>query len=166
MDGADDELVEVLDDAGVVTATVSRREIRERNLRHRSVFVAIVNDADEILVHKRASWKDVWPDTWDVAVGGVVAPGEAWEAAAARELVEETGVAVELGYLGEDTYADDQVSEFARVYHARTEGPFSFDDGEIVEAAWVPIAQLREWLADKPVCPDSVALVLPRLDAP
>lgn len=166
MDGAADEPVEILDESGAVTGTVSRQEMRERNLRHRSVFVAIVNDADEILVHRRASWKDVWPGSWDVAVSGVVAPGEAWEAAAARELAEETGVAVELGYLGEDTYADDQVHEFARVYHARTEGPFTFDDGEIVEAAWVPIAQLREWLADRPVCPDSVALVLPRLDAP
>ncbi|MCD9623526.1 NUDIX hydrolase [Rhabdothermincola salaria] len=166
MDSADEEMVEVLDDDGAVIDTVSRREMRERNLRHRSVLVAVVNDADEILVHKRASWKDVWPDRWDVAVGGVVDPGEAWEAAAAREMVEETGAVAELGYLGEDRYDDDEVRVLARIYHARTPGPFSFDDGEIVDAVWVPITQLRDWLADKPACPDSLALVLPRLDSP
>jgi isopentenyldiphosphate isomerase len=161
-----EELVEVIDDEGAVVATVSRQEMRDRNLLHRSVLVAVVNGADELLVHKRAAWKDLWPDTWDVAVGGVVAPGEAWESAAARELVEETGVVAELGYLGEDTYADDDVRELARIYHARSEGPFSFDDGEIVEAAWVPLDQVRQWLEGRPVCPDGVALVLPRLDAP
>jgi isopentenyldiphosphate isomerase len=164
--GEEAELVDVLDDAGNVTGHATRREMREGNLLHRAVFIAIVNPTDELLVHRRASWKDIWPDHWDIAVGGVVNTGEAWEAAAARELAEETGVSVELGYLGEGQYADDDVREVARVYHARTEGPFSFDDGEIAEAAWVPIAQLREWLAGKPVCPDSLALVLPRLDAP
>lgn len=164
--GEEEELVDVLDEMGNVTHTASRREVRAGNLLHRSVFIAVVNDNDELLVHRRASWKDVWPDSWDIAVGGVVSAGEAWEAAASRELVEEIGVSVELGYLGEGEYADDEVREIARVYHARTAGPFSFDDGEIVEAAWVPISQLRDWLTGKPVCPDSLALVLPRLDAP
>jgi isopentenyldiphosphate isomerase len=162
----DEEMVEMLDDLGQVVSLVTRREMRERNLLHRAVFVAVVNGSDEILVHRRAPWKDIWPDAWDIAVGGIVTPGEAWEAAAARELVEETGVTVELGYLGEGEYSDGEVRELARVYHARSEGPFTFVDGEIVEAAWVPIAQLREWLVGRAVCPDSIALVLPRLDAP
>ncbi len=160
------ELVDVVDDLGRVTATVTRREVREGNLLHRSVFVAVVNAADELLVHRRAAWKDVWPDVWDVAVGGIVTSGEAWELAAARELAEEVGVTAELGYLGEGIYEDDDVREIARVYHARSEGPFTFADGEIVEAAWVPVLQVRDWLEGRAVCPDSVALVLPRLDAP
>jgi isopentenyldiphosphate isomerase len=160
------ELVDALDDDGNVVGTVTRGEVRADNLWHRSVFIVVVNATDEILVHRRAEWKDLWPDRWDIAVGGVVGAGEPWELAAARELAEEIGVSVELGYLGEDVYADDEVREVARVYHARTEGPFTFADGEIVEAAWVPVAQLREWLATRAVCPDSVALVLPRLDAP
>lgn len=165
-DAEEEELVEVLDEMGNVTSTVPRTEVRARNLWHRSVFVAVVNDADELLVHRRAAWKDLWPDSWDIAVGGIVAPGEAWEVAAARELHEEVGVSVELGYLGEGQYADDDVREVARVYHARSDGPFTFADGEIVEAAWVPVDQLRDWLVGRPVCPDSLALVLPRLDAP
>jgi isopentenyldiphosphate isomerase len=164
--GTPDELVDALDEEGNVVGTVTRREVREGNLWHRSVFVVVVNGSDEILVHRRAAWKDKWPERWDIAVGGLVTAGEPWEQAAARELAEEVGVAVELGYLGEDTYVDDEVREVARVYHARSEGPFTFADGEITEAAWVPLEQLRDWLAGHSVCPDSVALVLPRLDAP
>lgn len=160
------EIIDHVDDTGTVIATVTRAEMRAANLMHRSVFIAVINDADQILVHRRADWKDIWPDAWDIAVGGVVAAGEAWELAAARELVEEVGITAELSYLGEGIYADDHVQEFARVYMARSEGPFSFDDGEVAEAAWVPISQLRDWLDGRPVCPDSIALVLPRLDAP
>ena len=162
----DEELVDVLDDDGSVVGTVTRKEMRAANLWHRSVFVVVVNDTDEILVHRRAAWKDKWPEAWDIAVGGVVTAGEAWELAAARELAEEIGVSAELGYLGEGTYTDDDVRELARVYHARSGGPFTFADGEITEAAWVPVVQLREWIDGHTVCPDSVALVLPRLDAP
>ena len=160
------EIIDHVDDTGAVIATVTRAEMRAANLMHRSVFIAVINDADQILVHRRADWKDVWPDAWDIAVGGVVSAGEAWELAAARELVEEVGISAELSYLGVGIYVDDHVQEFARVYMARSEGPFSFDDGEVAEAAWVPISQLREWLDGRPVCPDSIALVLPRLDAP
>jgi isopentenyldiphosphate isomerase len=109
----EEELVDALDEQGNVVGTVTRGEMRAANLWHRSVFVVVVNDSDEILVHRRASWKDKWPDLWDIAVGGVVTAGEAWELAAARELAEEIGVSVELGYLGEDVYADEDVREVA-----------------------------------------------------
>lgn len=163
---AGDELVDQLDEMGTVIGTATRAEMRSQNLLHRSVFVVVRNDADELLVHQRASWKDLWPDAWDIAVSGVVAAGEAWELAAARELAEELGVAAELGYLGEGSYEDEDVREVARIYQARTEGPFDFVDNEIADALWVPMEGLREWLDGRPVCPDSMSLVLPRLDAP
>ncbi len=166
MSDDDQEIIDHVDETGALLGTITRAEMRAGNLMHRSVFIAVLNDTDQILVHRRAGWKDIWPDAWDIAVGGVVAADEAWEVAAARELAEEVGVSAELSYLGEGVYADDHVREFARVYLARCEGPFTFEDGEVAEAAWVPIAQLREWLDGRPVCPDSIALVLPRLDAP
>jgi isopentenyldiphosphate isomerase len=160
------ESVDLLDEHGIVVGATTRAEMRDSNLLHRSVFIAVVNDADELLVHLRADWKDLWPSSWDIAVGGVVGAGEAWETAAARELAEEIGITTELSYLGEGSYEDEHVREISRIYHARSEGPFTYNDGEVVEAAWVPIASLRGWLEGRPVCPDSVALVLPRLDAP
>ncbi len=160
------ELVDQLDEAGAVVGAVTRRDMRAHNLRHRSVAVVVVNSHLEVLVHRRADWKDVWPSRWDLAFGGVVGAGEAWEEAARRELAEEAGVAVQLEYLGEDTYADDEVREVTRVYLARCDGPFTHADGEVSATKWVPLAGLAEWVRTHQLCPDTVALVLPRLDAP
>jgi isopentenyldiphosphate isomerase len=159
-------LVDVIDEAGNVTDTVARSVVRRDNLRHRSVFIAVMNAANELLVHRRAEWKDMWPGAWDIAFGGVVEAGEDWEAAAARELAEEAGIARQLHYLGEDAYEDDAVREMARVYAVRHDGPVTPVDGEVVEVAWVALDALRRWLDERVACPDSVAIVLPRLDAP
>ncbi len=160
------ELVDQLDEAGAVVGSVTRGDMRALNLRHRSVAVVVVNSRQQVLVHRRADWKDVWPSRWDLAFGGVVGAGEAWEEAARRELAEEAGVAAPLEYLGEDTYADDDVREVARVYLARSDGPFVHADGEVTATKWVPLAGVAEWVSAHQLCPDTVALVLPRLDAP
>lgn len=162
----EDDLVDVIDDVGTVTGTATRSDVRSGNLRHRTVFIAVLNSAGEVLVHRRAEWKDVWPGAWDLAFGGVVNAGEAWEAAAARELAEEAGIAAELVYLGEDTYADETVSELARVYLARHDGPFTFVDGEVVATEWVRPSELCGWIDARDVCPDGLAIVQPRLDSP
>ncbi|MEI8286338.1 MAG: NUDIX domain-containing protein, partial [Actinomycetes bacterium] len=104
------EMVEEVDALGNVLRLVSRRDMRANVLWHRAVFVAVQSEVGQILVHRRADTKDVWPGCWDVAVGGVLSPGEEWEAAAIRELSEElgiTGVKVEL--LGTGVYADPNV---------------------------------------------------------
>ena len=86
------ELVDQLDADGAVVGLVTRRDMRAHNLRHRSVAVVVLNSRGELLAHRRADWKDVWPSRWDLSFGGVVGAGEPWEEAAARELSEEAGV--------------------------------------------------------------------------
>ena len=142
---------------------VSRAEMRAGNLRHRAVYVLVVDAAGRLLVHRRADWKDVWPGRWDVAFGGVAAVGEAPAETARRELAEEAGVAAPLERLGEGSYEDAEVRVRGDVFLARCEGPFTFADGEVVETAWVAPADLPAWLAGGPVCPDSVTIALPLL---
>ena len=159
-----DELVDHLADDGTVIGSVTRRVMRQANLLHRTVFI-VVTDGPRLLAHQRAPWKDVWPSFWDLALGGVVGAGEDWDVAAQRELAEEAGIAVPLEVLGDTRYEDDRVREVARVYRAESAGPFTFPDGEVVDSAWVDRAELDEWLAGRPVCPDTVAIVgrlLPR----
>jgi hypothetical protein len=90
------ELVEVVDRDGNVIEVVRRTHMRRDRLRHRSVFIAVINDDGELLVHQRSEHKDVWPGWWDVAVGGVVGCGETYlrHCCPSRELREELGIDV------------------------------------------------------------------------
>ena len=159
-----DEMVEHVDVAGNVLELVTRREMREKGLCHRSVFIAVMSHDGQLLVHKRADTKDVWPGSWDVCVGGVLGVGEQWHAGAIRELSEELGLhGVVIEPLGHGVYIDDDVRLVAACFLCRTDGPFHFADGEITEAHWAPPEEIHVWLGAKHFLPDSVALVLPRL---
>ena len=102
------------------------------------------------------------------AVGGVVGAGESYLEAAHRELAEEVGVSaatLEELVLGESRpYDDDQVSLMARCYVVTSQGPFTFDDGEVVEAWWVHRDGLNDLLRRERFLPDSLALLLPYID--
>ena len=160
---AAEEPVEVVDVDGTVIEIVTRARMRSERLRHRCTYIAVVDSEGRLVVHQRAPWKDVWPDRWDIAFGGVCGVGEGWAAAAARELAEEAGLTSSLVDLGGGTYADDDVDEVARVFLTRSDDPPSCPDGEVVATERVPLTALDRWIDARPVCPDSVALVRPRL---
>jgi 8-oxo-dGTP pyrophosphatase MutT (NUDIX family) len=162
---AADESVEVLDGEGRSVAVVTRGELRRGNLRHRAVYVLVLDSGGRLLVHRRAAWKDVYPGRWDVAFGGVVRAGEGAGETARRELAEEAGIDVPLRWLGGGRYEDARARVLGDVYLAESDGPFTFADGEVVETAWVELSGLRDWLARHEVCDDSVALSLPLLEA-
>ena len=173
-----------------MTDVVSRSEMRAGNLRHRCTYVAVLAGAPpadfpedvsedvspssgsslrfpptaELVVHQRAPWKDTNPSFWDIAFGGVCDVGEAWRPAAERELAEEAGISgVPLIDLGSVTYDDDQTSVVGRAYVAWWPGELLCPDGEVVAVDRVPLSNLRTWLADREVCADSVAALLPLL---
>lgn len=160
---AADEVVDLTDEHGEIVGRATRGEVRAGNLWHRSVFVVVFStDGNRLLVHQRADWKDIWPNRWDVAFGGVLDAGESFADGAGRELAEEAGLAgVTLERLGQGRYADDEVREHAAVYRVDSDGPFTFPDGEVADSAWIDLAELDTWLARRAVCPDSVAVALP-----
>lgn len=155
----DDALVEVLDDEGTVVGVMSRAEVRAANLRHRSVYVLVRSSGGDVLVHRRADWKDVYPGRWDVAFGGVPQVGETPVEAARRELQEEAGIEVPLVPIGVGSYADDDLDVEGHLFAAVSDGPFTFTDGEVVEARWVPAGELGAWLATVETCPDAAAFL-------
>jgi 8-oxo-dGTP pyrophosphatase MutT (NUDIX family) len=161
--GAAGEPVEEVDGRGRTLRIVSRADVRARNLRHRAVYILVVDGGGRLLVHRRADWKDVWPGRWDVAFGGIADVGEAPPLTARRELAEEAGVEAPLEPLGGGRYEDDEVRVMGDVFLARSDGPFTFADGEVVETAWVAYGELAGWLADHEMCPDSVEIALPLL---
>lgn len=59
------------------------------------VHVCIFNSRGEMLIQQRQSFKDGWPNMWDVSVGGSVISGETSQDGAHRELLEELGLDVD-----------------------------------------------------------------------
>jgi isopentenyldiphosphate isomerase len=162
------EQVDLVDEHDRVLGVVSRAEMRAGRLLHRCVFVAVVHPDGRLLIHRRSEHKDVWPGWLDLAVGGVVAAGEAYDTAARREVAEEVGLDDAMPVGIDDgvarLYRDDMVALLGRCYRVVHPGPFTFADGEVVEARWVDRAELAHLLATERFLPDSLALLLPLLD--
>ena len=149
------QLVEHVDENGDVIDIVTRAEMRAGSLRHRSVYVAVLDDDDRLLAHKRADWKDVFPGAWDLAFGGVCDVGEEWESSAHRELLEEAGVTGQLVDHGPVSFEAPGVALVGRFFVCRHSGPFAFNDGEVTSTQWVALDELADFVATHEVPPDS-----------
>ena len=142
---------------------VTRAQMRAELLRHRCTYIGVVDSQGRLLIHQRSAAKEVYPSHWDVCAGGVCTAGEGWDESAQRELAEELGIDVPLEHLGSGTWEGGGAALVGHVYLARSDGPFSFDDGEVVQARFVDDAELDELLHAVPFCTDSVELALPFL---
>ena len=150
------ELVDVVDEDDRVVATVTRREVRARNLLHRCTYVLVRNAAGEILVHRRTDTKDVHPGAYDVFAGGVCAAGESYDDCARREVAEELGVVgAELRFLFRHRYRGAHGQAWGAVYEVRWDGPVRHQESEVAWSAWVAPPRLQQMLDELPFCPDS-----------
>ena len=153
------ELVDVLDDAGLVVGQVTRREMRARRLAHRSTYILVFDRGGRLFVHLRTAGKDVYPSHWDVCVGGVLAAGESFDDGAARELEEELGVTAPLERLFPFRYADDATVVHGMVYRTTHDGPFRLQAEEVVRGEFVPIDEVTVRAAREPFCPDGLVVL-------
>ena len=91
-----DEMLEVFDKNGKATGRArTRGEIHREGLWHLAFFCWIVTTDGHVVLQKRASHKDVWPDRFDASAAGHVRFGETM-AQGAREIEEELGLSVDV----------------------------------------------------------------------
>lgn len=91
-----EELLDVLDENGVKTGEVlPRKVVHEKGLWHRAIVVAIVNDANKILIQQRSKNKEKNAGLWDLSVAGHLSAGQDSLAGANREISEEVSVNLE-----------------------------------------------------------------------
>lgn len=76
--------------------TINRGEHVPEGYFRTVVHVSIFNSKGEMLIQKRQKDKKLWPDLWDVTVGGSVIAGESSVEAAERETLEEIGYSLDL----------------------------------------------------------------------
>jgi len=154
-----DELVDWIDEQGRVLGKVTRREMRARRLPHRSTAILVFNNRGELFIHLRTATKDVFPAHWDVAVGGVLAAGESFDAGAVREAQEELGVPVKPEPLFPFRYADERTVVQVMVYRVVHEGPFQLQPEEIQVGEFVSLEEVAARATRQPFCPDGLAVL-------
>lgn len=76
--------------------TMVRGEAFKDGDYHLVVHICIFNSKGEMLIQQRQSFKDGWPNMWDISVGGSAVQGDNSQTAAEREVLEELGIKLDL----------------------------------------------------------------------
>ena len=91
------ELVDLYDENRVPLGRVAERHAKKAPGEYRMVVhVCIFNSLGQMLIQRRSPEKRVWPELWDVSVGGGVDAGETSRQGAEREVLEELGCDLDL----------------------------------------------------------------------
>jgi 16S rRNA (adenine1518-N6/adenine1519-N6)-dimethyltransferase len=120
------------------------------NLRHRAVHVFVFNPIGDILLQKRARWKDRHPLLWDSSAAGHVNAGENYDLAARRELQEELGIESRLQKLLKLPASDRTGQEFIWLYRGEHSGTLKPHRGEIDAVRFFSPAVVTGWIAARP----------------
>lgn len=75
--------------------TIARGDTVPEGFWRLVVHICLFNSRGQLLIQQRQSFKDGWPNLWDVTVGGGVRAGETSQQGAHRELLEELGLDVD-----------------------------------------------------------------------
>ncbi|WP_137820387.1 MULTISPECIES: NUDIX hydrolase [unclassified Pseudomonas] len=155
---SDAERVAWVDEADRPLGGMPRLELRRRGLIGRGTYILLFNSAGELCVHRRTLSKALYPGYWDVAAGGMVLEGESYAESAARELEEELGVAgVPLIEHAHFFYDAPESRLWCTAFSAVADGPLRLQPEEVLEACFLPVAEVLAQTREKPYCPDSLA---------
>jgi isopentenyldiphosphate isomerase len=125
-----------------------------KNTYYRTIFVLVKNERDEILIQKRSPTKDLYPNCWDLSVGGHVIYGDTYEETALRELEEELGIKADLMDLvekGEVLVLLPSSNEYFHVFEYKLKKTDSIKLAieEVVETRWLGLKDLKQSMIDK-----------------
>jgi isopentenyldiphosphate isomerase len=131
--------------------------VHDQGLIHRVIHVMVEDEHGHILLQKRSGNLSIYPNCWDISVGGHVDLGESYLQTATRELKEELDLSnlqlVELGrYYYELTINNKLLKRFAMDYKTQIthNTPFHFPAEEVSEVAWRSVAEIKQLIATHP----------------
>ena len=149
-------MFEVIDEKGEVIGQKPRSKVHALGLRHKGIYLIILDDEGKIFIQQRAKDKDLMPSVWDLSVAEHLKPGESFEDAAIRGAVEELSVKVRnLKFLGEldfhFEYPHGKIdNESNQIFLAEFDGEIKFQDGEVQQGKFVEIKELLQEMSEKP----------------
>ena len=91
------ELMDLYDENRIPLGRVADRPGEKKPGEYRTVIhVALFDSKGRMLIQRRTPQKKLWPDRWDLSVGGCVDAGETSRQGAEREAYEDLGYALDL----------------------------------------------------------------------
>jgi len=148
------ELLTQVDENNKVIGSISRKVAHETpGVFYRTIYVLVKNDKGEVLLQKRSPTKDLYPNCWDLSVGGHVNFGKSYSETAKREVEEELGLKVEekdLVLKGEVLVKLPKSSEYFNVfeYNLQPGQVISASEEEINDTKWVSVEDIKKSMKD------------------
>jgi isopentenyldiphosphate isomerase len=145
------EYLDLVNKFDQVIGQAPRAWVHRNNWAHRASHLLIFNQEKKLFLQKRSPQKAIDPGRWDTSVGGHVDAGESYDACIYRETQEELGVEIaELRFWFKLDSVPTTFHEFMAVYYARHEGPFKLHPEEITDGQWFTLAEIQQWLNERP----------------
>ena len=149
-----EEYLDIVDENGKLTGEKELRSVvHEKGLWHLLVHIycyRFVNKELELIVHLRAKNKQQNPNKWTTRFGGHVEAGHTVQETVTKELFEEAGLMAESRNMivGIRSISDEfpKNNEIVQAYYynyAKSIETLSFNDGEVQEAKWMSISEIR-----------------------
>jgi isopentenyl-diphosphate delta-isomerase type 1 len=137
----------VVDEEDNVLGKATREECHSRNrLIHRSVYIFVLNDKNQIFIQRRSMSKDLYPGYYTGSATGHVDYGEEYDDAARRELREELGIDAPLKRLCKFKGFSEIEREISVLYLCRYNGPLKYNEREVSEGTFMDVEEIRRSL--------------------
>lgn len=149
------ELLTQVDEHNQIIGSIGRGEAHNTNgVYYRTIYVLVFNHKNEILLQKRSSTKDLYPNCWDLSVGGHVNYGKSYLETAVREVGEELGLDInesDLIFKGEVLVKLPKSSEYFNVfeYHLKSNQEIIANQEEVNDVKWMTIDEIKKSMIEK-----------------
>ncbi len=154
-----EEIIDMITEEDEVIGTMTRKEVIEQNLLHRSVFIFVFNENGDVFIQKRSEDKDILPGMYGVSCGGFVQSEETYEDGAERELKEELGIESPMIFIKQARFKSDKQNYIGHIYALEYDGEINFNDGEVVDGKFVSEEELMELIKKKDFLPDAKKMI-------
>ena len=125
----------------------------------KGAIIIIRNRKRQFFVHQRNSSKKTFPNLFGLGAGGHIEENETKEAAAKRELFEETGLKTDLKYLFQITYKSEEFTNEMEVFETETDlEKLETDNGEWQWSGWMNKDEVDNLAKENKLCPDTAMI--------
>lgn len=172
------ELIDIVDENGLPTGeTIDRTDAHRTGTRHRTTHIWIVRRREgrvQILLQKRAKYKDSFPGCYDISSAGHIPAGVDFIPSGLRELQEELNIVIDPAELIEcglhrtfaqkefhgHPYVDNQVAKVFLLWKDMEICDMTLQEEEIESVMWMDFKECKDAVRNRtiPHCIDIAEL--------